>query len=523
MLFYKYIICSVCLSECLICIICDLKFLNNNQEELQLSLGLLKKFGLIQLLNQNKNIQQSAKKFDLLGLEINFQINGLRTYNTFPGLVFTIILISFFLYSFVQMVDDIQNGTNPVTQKTSQYLQQNEGFSFPAWSFVFVVYIGDSYGQFIKNTPEKTYYTIQFRKIMPEYYNVYEYIQFGSCNDTIIDQFKDYGATFPISEVSCLKDEEMAKDGVINLRNSFHLKNFTKYSFEINKCTNSSAEYVCASEEEIDQLLENGQVLYSFPQYEFNALNFTHPYQIKLGVRSFTINTKNAKMMNLVYKQSQSFTELNAFYFFPTQRLDQGIEYFETYLDLQSGTPDGYLGGVQLYLDDMKFVYHRTYQNILNIFGALGGTYALLKQLLIFILKPFHKLSFVTSMFNKISGKQKKFEIIDYFTSKQSRVTLLEYYDIIQKAIELESYMETMLKYENELLTFRSDKLAIQNADLMKSQRMIQIGRLPKEKLDSLGAEIDQLNIVQQNSMQQIQSPKQATYRSEDYIVNNER
>ena len=32
--------------------------------------------------------------------------------------------------------------------------------------------------------------------------------------------------------------------------------------------------------------------------------------------------------------------------------------------------------------------------------------------------------------------------------------------------------METILKYENELLTFRSDKLAAENADLMKSQRM---------------------------------------------------
>ena len=35
-----------------------------------------------------------------------------------------------------------------------------EGFSFPAQSLVFIVYIGGSYGEFIQNTPEKTYYTI---------------------------------------------------------------------------------------------------------------------------------------------------------------------------------------------------------------------------------------------------------------------------------------------------------------------------------------------------------------------------
>ena len=52
-----------------------------------------------------------------------------------------------------------------------------------------------------------------------------------------------YGATFPRSEVTCLNDAAMAKDGVINLYNAFHLRNFTKYSFEINKCRNISTEY----------------------------------------------------------------------------------------------------------------------------------------------------------------------------------------------------------------------------------------------------------------------------------------
>ena len=61
-------------------------------------------------------------------------------------------------------------------------------------------------------------------------------------------------------------------------------------------------------------------------------------------------------------------------------------------------------------------------------------------------------------MFNKISNK-KKIRIQDYFKSKTERTLIDEYYSIIQKAIELESYMEIMLKYENDLLTFRSDKL----------------------------------------------------------------
>ena len=61
------------------------------------------------------HILHLAREFDLLGLDITFLINGNRTYTTFAGLVFTLILLSFLLISFVQMIYDIQNGANPVT------------------------------------------------------------------------------------------------------------------------------------------------------------------------------------------------------------------------------------------------------------------------------------------------------------------------------------------------------------------------------------------------------------------------
>ena len=53
-------------------------------------------------------------------------MNGLKTYNTYPGVICTLLLMSFVMYSFIQMVNDIQNGANPVTSKTSLYLSQNE-------------------------------------------------------------------------------------------------------------------------------------------------------------------------------------------------------------------------------------------------------------------------------------------------------------------------------------------------------------------------------------------------------------
>ena len=47
------------------------------------------------------NLLKNSKKLDILGLEINFQMNGLRTYNTHMGLILTFLLMAFMLYSFL--------------------------------------------------------------------------------------------------------------------------------------------------------------------------------------------------------------------------------------------------------------------------------------------------------------------------------------------------------------------------------------------------------------------------------------
>ncbi|KAM3141209.1 hypothetical protein pb186bvf_006594 [Paramecium bursaria] len=465
-------------------------------------------------------LAQGLKSFDLLGLEINLQMNGLKTYNTYPGVICTLVLMAFVMYSFIQMVNDIQNGANPVTSKTSLYLSQNEGFSFPANTFIFVAYVGDSNGLFIKNTAQKTYYTLTFRRRVFSASPKIEYLDFGPCSNNSLAFFGLAGKSLPSTWLSCISDDIFFKDGGVEIQNSFRLANFTKYQFQINRCVNSTtANYVCASNEEIDAKLQNAIVTFSFPLYEYNALNYTHPYQVKVALRQMTINPQNIKVTNIVYKQSQSLTEQNTFYFFPTQKLDLGLEYYESYLDLQSGAPNGYIGGVQLYLDDQKYVYHRQYQNIFNIFGTIGGTFSVLRTILMILLQPIQKLSFATIMFNRLSNKKKHLRIVDYFKSPNQRQVIKEQYQIIQKAIELESYMEIMLKFENDLLTFRSDKLVIQNPNLFKSQR------LQMDKSNDMGSQrIDQLDIIEQQSQnQQVMSSKRMSFNSQDYIVNDER
>ncbi|KAM3128942.1 hypothetical protein pb186bvf_018930 [Paramecium bursaria] len=469
-------------------------------------------------------IVQLLKHIDILGLNLNFSINSNRTYNTWLGLTFSLLLLSFLLYSFIQMIDDIQSGTNPIKQKSSFYLQQNEGFQFPAYSFIFAVAVLDQNSQYIINTPEKTYFTLRFRKFV--YGGDLTTYGFGKCNKHIIRYLQDHGAQFDTEHISCVNDDIISQDGGIELQNSFHLKNFTKYQLQILKCKNSTtANYVCATNQEIDAKLDNGQVIYTFPQFEFNPLNYSNPYQIKVGVRYNTINVKDTKIMNLSYKQSQSITEQNILYFFPSQKLDKGIEYYEAYNDQQSGSKDGFVFGIYLYLDDQNIIYKRTYQNIFNIFGSIGGTFSVLKILFMILLQPLQKLSLSITMFNKISDKQKPIRIIDYFKSKKQRYLIEEYYKVIQKALELESYMDIMLKYENNLLTFRLDKLVLQNSNLLKSQNL-QFQQNCQDAINQQSNKIKSQQVIQiidQQTSQPININQRSSRISLDVLESEER
>ncbi|KAM3136964.1 hypothetical protein pb186bvf_010877 [Paramecium bursaria] len=456
-------------------------------------------------------ILQLAKNLDMLGLDLSFQINRNGKYTTYAGLFFTFTRFTFMIISFIQRINDIQNDAHPITQRTSELLQQDEGISIPVESFLFMVYVGDPYTQYIENTNKKKYYTLKFEKWV--YGTELKQIsyEFGKCNEKTLEYLATQSSNLQRNQLSSCLRFDMHQD--MTIENSVQHENFSKFVFQIHMCQFHYCRLwyfiktliVCASNEEIDAKLQKALVICSFPQYEFNALNY------------LSILNQN-RIMNLVYRQSQFYTEQNAFYFFPQEKLDVGLEYYESYFDLQSGITDNCLRFIQLYIDNQKYVYHRTYQNIFNIFGALGGTFSVLRTIFVLILKPIQKLSFVTSMFNKISGQKKKLRFIDFFKVKKQRKIIYDYYQIIHQAMELESYLDMILKYENSQLTFRSERLIQSNFSLLKAQRVMDIPIQSDrgEKL-SIGAE----DIVVKHINQEIIRAKKDNYSSDYICIDN--
>ncbi|KAM3136971.1 hypothetical protein pb186bvf_010884 [Paramecium bursaria] len=222
----------------------------------------IKLIKIIKLMQNIIGILKQVKDFDMLGLDIELSNLPWRSIDMFSD---------FMLISFVQMIRDIQEGANPVTQKTSQLLQQNEGFSFPAQTFIVVAFVGDQNNQPIVNTKQKTYYTLVFQKLFYDTQQSTNYF-FEKCNNKTFNFIQSARANLPRDALYCLSQDVFEKDKIMRIENSFSLKNITSFQISIYRCVNSTTDYVCASKEEIDAKLNNSQKL----QLPFPIMNSIH-------------------------------------------------------------------------------------------------------------------------------------------------------------------------------------------------------------------------------------------------------
>ena len=86
---------------------------------------------------------------------------------------------------------------------------------------MFVVYVGDAQSQYIENTKNKTYYTLQFQKlIFGTEYTATTY-DFGKCNNITLDYLESEGANINRDQVSCINEEIFMKDGAMTLENAY--------------------------------------------------------------------------------------------------------------------------------------------------------------------------------------------------------------------------------------------------------------------------------------------------------------
>ncbi|CAD8114121.1 unnamed protein product [Paramecium sonneborni] len=143
-----------------------------------------------------------------------------------------------------------------------------------------------------------------------------------------------------------------------------------------------------------------------------NQQKANNPFSLVSKLITTTISSYQYKSMTLWMRKSKLYDKENFFYYF-----ENNAEYSALLFDRQSeqafNIQQNSLIDITLYLDDREALYYRTYNNILDILGQMGGLLELMLFLAGTIVKPFNKLScdlFLASeifYFEKSNSQQK--------------------------------------------------------------------------------------------------------------------
>ena len=259
-----------------------------------------------------KSLKNACKFFDIYGQNVNLFINKKpKFYSSFSGLL-SIGVIFIVSYLFVQfMISWFDGGkmtviTSSISLSISELLDQNKTLSYDFNYQNYYVYF-----VIVANLPNGSYFlTKDLEKFVSynfTYYSIeekYERLQADAC----LMQYEDIFLGFGQEKIN--EDEGLSKKNRICIKDSIKMGLFPdlptkqlkqpEFFFSVYRCVNSTENNnSCASDEEIDEMLEFIQVQTSIPTTIYNFQKTGNP-------QSNFYDYQNIQLDNYLFKYYQN-------------------------------------------------------------------------------------------------------------------------------------------------------------------------------------------------------------------------
>ncbi|CAD8114123.1 unnamed protein product [Paramecium sonneborni] len=345
-------------------------------------------------------IKNSIKSFDLFGHPIELQIKKDNEYHTFLGILSSIGILTLIFYSFLSLLIDMINRTNPSVLQNIEYQANPEEYKLNQDSFLFYLAITDEFGRPITQEDNQLIYQSKFsfcqRKVNEKNSFQSDCSTFlmkkcdtMSINSQILEKLNISAA---VLKASLCFDPDEWNTIELSLQGTSQSLDFKGLKFNIEKCNNITSGGNCASQEFIDQKLSSGYLGFFISDSVLNQKKAQNPFSLVSKLITTTISSYQYKSMILQMRKSKLYNKENFFYYF-----ENNAEYSALLFDRQSewvlNTQKEELVVIHVILDDREVLYYRTYNNILDILGQMGGLLELMLLLVGLFVKPFNKLS----------------------------------------------------------------------------------------------------------------------------------
>ncbi|CAD8089484.1 unnamed protein product [Paramecium primaurelia] len=367
-----------------------------------------------------KNLRKLLLSIDMFGSQINLQVKKENEYHTIFGVLMSIGILALIYYSFLSLVIDMIDRKSPNVIQNIQYQANPEEFKLIQDQFIFYLVLSDTYGTPIIQKSQQQVYTAQMQACS----------RITDINNNINNKCTNYTlkscATMQINsqiqqklniskallESSLCFDPKEWDQISLSLQGTPQTPIFKSLQFKIEKCNNETSGQNCASQEYIDKKLSSGYLGFFISDSVLNQQKAQNPFSLVSKLISTTISSLQYKALTLWMRKSKLYNKENFFYYFENNEEYNALQ-FERQSEQVFNIQRNQLIDITLYLDDREAVYYRTYNNILDILGQMGGLLELMLFVAGTLVKPFNKLScdlFLASeifYFEKSSGQQK--------------------------------------------------------------------------------------------------------------------
>ncbi|CAD8145651.1 unnamed protein product [Paramecium pentaurelia] len=444
-----------------------------------------------------KQIFQSFRICDIFGQQIRLKAAGQSVFQTQIGAFMTLLLFSILIYSGSLFIIEMNKGKNAIINSQDAVIGTNEGFSFNSTELIFSAGLVDILGQPIPNEDNRIF-KIGFY-VCNKSLNETECVVIPGtiCGERIRSAAKKLNIAEAYENITyCLSEEYIQENPEIRIQGSNRYDNFTLLGALIERCSNNTELFNCASNEEIDKYITNANLYYSYSFHQLNKELDVSPYQQTENVDLTSLYYQVGKYIKIYFQYSQSYLEYNPFYFFPRQVYHEGVEYQKTVTDSVLYFQDANtLARIELHLDAKKKVNFITYQTLMDVVAKIGGLFTIIRALIDILIFPIQSIlyrlfliNFLINHQNKTNkkdvkiqnSKKKQINIQQLITSSDLRRFFYEKSQIINEYLDVRQILIHPLQFSEKIEGLQD---SIRKIDILSSR---QIKVISKQEMDEL-------------------------------------
>lgn len=351
------------------------------------------------------------KSFDVFGVPIQLTFNERNYYQSYFGAVISSIVRGLVLYFFISQIlswVNIENSTT-ITSKENytvqSFLKANRSVEY-IWDssnynvyFALIGYLSN--GEILSYRELSKYFSLEYY-YSSDGYDSYEKIESEPCNmrksyDFLLNDYdREHTSENEINNyTTCVKNPL-----IMGLRKDPNMKVILRpvLSFQIRKCKNGSA-IICASEDEIKEMIKYVSVQVSIPQTIYDFTNKTSPIKRLYNFEFYYLDWNLKK--NIGYEINPTYLYKDQGIFSDDFKFDS-INFNPGYktIDINSKDDSDVLFGYEFSVSFQSDIYYIRNEKFNNLLGRFGGWINIIFKIGSFLCSYFNNFFFTKALIN---------------------------------------------------------------------------------------------------------------------------